>query len=79
MTQDLAVGDLLEHKFNYHVAKVTEVNHQFGWYQIEYLNGFKRRYNLASSHTNFVRLTNEQKADYLLKLEQMGITDFWME
>lgn len=78
--KDPVVGDIVESTYNYKIAKVIEVNKQFGWFVVEYFgDGYKRRHNMTVSGTSsmFRRLREEERADFFLKLENAGITDFW--
>ncbi len=80
MIENLKVGDLLEHKHTYEVCRVYEINNQFGWYVVKYLDGRTKRYgNVGVAHQTFTRLDQEQKANFYLKLENIGLTDFWRE
>ncbi len=80
MYTDPKVNDLVENTHTFNVAKVTEVNSRFGWFKVQYLDGVVREHlSLTSGNSSFVKLTREQRADYLLKLENAGITDFWRE
>lgn len=81
MLENPTVGDLIEHMHTYKIAKVVEVNRSFSWFKVQYLDdSFVREHVLyGNKNQSFRRLTSQEKADLVLKLERAGITDFWRE
>lgn len=80
--QDPVVGDIVESTYSFKIAKVIEVNKQFGWFFVEYFDdGHKRRHNMTPTGKSsmFRRLRTEERADFFLNLENAGITDSWSE
>lgn len=78
--KDPVVGDIVENNHSYKIAKVVEINPQFGWFIVEYFgDGYKRRHTMSASSTTsmFRRLREEERADFFLKCENAGITDYW--
>lgn len=73
-----AVNDHLENKYSLKIAKVIEVNNQFGWFKVRYLDGYERIYDMCVGGTHsFIKLTDEERADYFLKLANAGLLDDW--
>jgi hypothetical protein len=76
------VGDLVESTYNYKLGKVIEIDNQFGWFSIKYFDTGKiKRYsiNTYGENSSFRRLRDEERADFFLKLENAGLTDYWKE
>ncbi len=80
MYKDPKINDLIENTHSWHIARVIEVNEQYSWFKAQYLDGLVKEYRiLTSGNSSFVKLTAEQRADFLLELEKAGITDYWRE
>lgn len=80
MIKDPKKGELVENNHTYEVAKVIEVNNQFGWFKVQYLDDRIMEHRLlGKGNSSFNRLRAEERADFLLRLERLGITDFWRD
>lgn len=60
------------------IVKVLKVNLKYGWYLVEFPQGGTRIYNIVEQRAHR-KLSQEEKADYLLKLENSGITSNWRD
>ena len=81
MYRDPTVGDILENTHTYEPARVIEVSNQYGSFKVEYLGDGRvreHRYGRIGC-SSFVKMTNAQRADLYLRLENAGLTDFWRE
>lgn len=76
---DPKVNDIIESTYNYKIAKIIEVNQQFGWFVVEYFeDNHKKRHTLSAYGTQGFRLLRkEELADFYLQCENLGITDSW--
>lgn len=76
------VGDIVESKHTYRLAKIVEVSTRFGWLDVVYLDDDtkRRRYTMLDPTMMSIRpLTKEEKADLFLKFENAGLTDYWRD
>jgi len=81
MLHDPEVGDIVQSMHNEKTGKVVEVSNRYGWCKVEYPDRSYYRFNITSYSENQAlrKLTAEERADYFLKLENAGITDFWQD
>jgi hypothetical protein len=78
--EDLKVGDYVRSIYTGKTFKVKDIDIYWGHFQVTGIDGKTKniRVNRGKSQT-YVKLTPEEKADYLLKLETCGVTDYWLE
>jgi hypothetical protein len=77
---DLKKNDLVINTRKGWPGKVIEVNTRFGWFTVDYFDGKPKEYRMHDNNTQSVRImTPEEKADFFLAQEAMGLSDNWRE
>lgn len=77
MLIDPKVNDYVITKHKGHVGRVIEVNKKWGWFKVDFGRNRIREYSDTSD--SLYRMTSELRADFLLKMENAGLTDSWAE
>jgi hypothetical protein len=82
MIIDPKVGDILMHVKTHRPVKVLEVNDKYGWFKVKFIPGDYTKIltmNAYGESQSFYKITNEERADLFLRLENLGITDAWRD
>lgn len=69
----------VRNKNNNKLGKVIEVNKKWKWMSVKYEDGTTFKYNDDTAKRDLILMTQEERADYYLKMESAGITDYWSE
>lgn len=73
--------DRIESKHTLEEGDVIEVNEKWGWFRVRWDKGMIKEYSLNDPGASFIKIKDgaEIRADYLLRLENSGLTDYWRE
>ena len=76
-TTDFEINDRVLRLCDSTIGKITDKNDKCGWLLVEFPQRVKVRYSSTKSRLVIRKLTLTELADYFLRLENAGITDFW--
>lgn len=72
------IGTYVRNARTRRIGKIIKADDKWGWYVVKFGN-VEKIYEYSKGNGPFVPLTKEERADYFLSLEIMGVTDEWRD